>query len=366
MVKSSEELGVVHRSNYLLVRRYLQDLGEVYQLSSSSLSRYRFYLRHLLLWAGETQFLRADKIRPTFPSYVSNLPGRHGEAALASVTQKKIIEVGKRFFTWVRQNHPKEFSSLSSAWLESLRSPRIRESSNEHEYVSLEEVLRLIAVPHEEDDLALLRDKAATAMLFLSGARASAFTTLPISAVDLPGRTLRQWPELGVATKNGRRAMTFLLPIPELLAVAQTWDDKVRSNLPSTAPWYVPISTHWGSQLLDESDPGKNRHQALDKLAGLPYKSAHKFRHGHAVYGLLKAQTMADYKAVSMNLMHHDIKITDSIYAPILSEEVKERIAGLTSSQYSMPDTEIDGLLSQLSNADLSKVLRVVASRLSA
>jgi hypothetical protein len=39
---------------------------------------------------------------------------------------------------------------------------------------------------------------------------------------------------------------------------------------------------------------------------------------------------MADYKAVSMNLMHHDIKITDSIYAPILSEEVKERIAGLT------------------------------------
>jgi hypothetical protein len=65
-------------------------------------------------------------------------------------------------------------------------------------------------------------------MLFLSGARASAFTTLPISAVDLPGRTLHQWPELGVATKNGKRATTYLLPIPELLAVAQTWDDKVR------------------------------------------------------------------------------------------------------------------------------------------
>jgi len=364
---------VIQRSNYQLVRWYLQDLGDVYQLSSSSLGRYRFYLRHLLLWAGETPFPQAAKLRPTFPSYVSNLPGRQGEAALAPVTQKKIIEAGKRFFIWTRQNHPKEFGSLSVAWLESLRPPRVRESSNEHEYVSLEEVLQLIAIPHEEDNLALLRDKAAAAMLFLSGARASAFTTLPIAAVDLPARTLRQWPDLGVATKNGKRATTFLLPIPELLSVAQKWDVAVRSKLPSTAPWYAPVSVRWGSQSLEESEPGKNRHQALDKrlrklfvLASLPYKSAHKFRHGHAVYGLLKAQTMADYKAVSMNLMHHDIKITDSIYAPILSEEVKERIARLAAIPSSLPETEFDGLLSQLSNADLSKVLRIVASRLSA
>jgi integrase len=372
MVKSLGEHAVIQRSNYLLVRRYLQDLGEVYQLSGSSLGRYRFYLRHLLLWAGETPFQQAAKLRPTFPNYVNNLPSRNGEVPLASVTQKKIIEVGKRFFTWGKQNHPKEFGSLPNAWLESLRPPRIRKARDEHEYVSLEEVKQLIAIPYGEEDIALLRDKAAAAMLFLSGARASAFTTLPITAVDLPARTLRQWPELGVATKNGKRATTYLLPIPELLSVAQIWDDMVRSHLPSTAPWYAPISSRWGCQSLADAEPGKNRHQALDKrlrrlftLAGLPYKSAHKFRHGHAVYGLLKAQTMADYKAVSMNLMHNDIKITDSIYAPILSEEVKDRIAKLTLYQDSIPETEMDGLLGQLSNTDLSKVLRIVASRLS-
>jgi len=372
MVESLGEHGVIHRNNYLLVRRYLRDLGEVYQLSGSSLGRYHFYLRHLLLWAGETPFQQATKLRPTFPSYVNNLPGRNGDVPLASVTQKKIIEVGKRFFTWGKQNYPKEFGSLTTAWLESLRSPRVRDTNDEHEYVSLEEVKQLVAIPHDEEDIALLRDKAAAAMLFLSGARASAFTTLPLSAVDLPARTLRQWPELGVATKNGKRATTYLLPIPELLSVAQIWDDVVRSNLPPTVPWYAPVSARWGSQSLEESEPGKNRHQALDKrlhrlftLAGLPYKSAHKFRHGHAVYGLLKAQTMADYKAVSMNLMHNDIKITDSIYAPILSEVVKDRIARLTTGQDSMPDTEIDGLLVQLSNVDLSKMLRIVASRLS-
>ena len=373
MVESLGEHGVIHRNNYLLVRRYLQDLGEVYQLSGSSLGRYRFYLRHLMLWAGETPFQQAAKLRPTFPSYVNNLSGRNGDMPLASVTQKKIIEVGKRFFTWGKQNYPKEFGSLTTAWLESLRSPRVRDTNDEHEYVSLEEVKQLVAIPHDEDDIALLRDKAAAAMLFLSGARASAFTTLPVSAVDLPARTLHQWPELGVATKNGKRSTTYLLPIPELLSVAQIWDDVVRSNLPPTAPWYAPIPSRWGCQSLADAAPGKNRHQALDKrlhrlftLAGLTYKSAHKFRHGHAVYGLLKAQTMADYKAVSMNLMHKDIKITDSIYAPILSEEVKERIAGLTASPPSMPETELDGVLDRLSNTDLSKVLRIVASRLSA
>ena len=39
---------------------------------------------------------------------------------------------------------------------------------------------------------------------------------------------------------------------------------------------------------------------------------------------------MADYKAVSMNLMHSDIRVTDGIYAPLARDEVKERITGLT------------------------------------
>jgi integrase len=371
MARFLGELGVIHRNNYIFIKRYLKDLGEVYQLSSSSLSRYRVYLRHLLLWAGETPFRQAASLRPTFPSYVSNLPGPHGEALLASATQKKIIEVGKRFFVWAKQSHPKEFGSLNFAWLESLRSPRARDTGNEHEYVSLEEILQLIAVPHDKGDLALLRDKAAAALLFLSGARASAFTTFPISALDLPARTLRQWPELGVATKNGKHATTFLLPIPELLSVVKPWDDLVRSKLPPVTPWYTPISAHWGDQSLEGLIPGKNRHQALDKrlrrlfsLAGLPYKSAHKFRHGHAVYGLQHAQTMADYKAVSLNLMHEDIKITDQIYAPILNEEVAKRIGGLSNTSVQNQCNELVAQFQNLDNNQLAQALLAIANRL--
>jgi integrase len=362
---------MIHRDNYILVMRYLKELREVYQLSSSSVGRYRFYLRHLLLWAGETPFNHVAKLRPTFPGYVGNIPGRHGEIALAPASQKKIIEIGKRFFIWGKQNNPREFSLLTSAWVESLRPPRFKGTSNEHKYVTLEEVLQLVAVPHEDGDLALLRDKAAAALLFLSGARASALTTLPISAVDLPARTLHQWPELGVATKNGKHATTFLLPIPELLTVAQSWDDTVRLKLPSTTSWYAPISAHWGGQSLQETTPGKNRHQALDKrlrrlfsMADLPYRSAHKFRHGHAVYGLQHAQTMADYKAVSMNLMHEDIKITDEIYAPIMSNEVQLRISRLSDSKPDKVENSLESLVRNLSNNDLSAVMRIIAERL--
>jgi integrase len=208
--------------------------------------------------------------------------------------------------------------------------------------------------------------------LFLSGARASAFTTLPILAVDLQEKTLRQWPEVGVATKNSKRATTFLLPIPELNEVIQVRDKIVRGRLPSTAPWYTPVTSQWADQSVVETVPGINRHQALDKRlrrlfkqAGLPYKSAHKFRHGHAVYGLQHAQTMADYKAVSMNLMHEDIKITDEIYAPILSHEVQMRIIRLGNQSSDTTESKVESLASGLSNSDLSTVMRIVAERLS-
>ena len=244
---------------------------------------------------------------------------------------------------------------------------------DEHEYVSLEQVIQLATFPIEESDLALKRDQAAAAMLFLSGMRGGAFTTLPISAIDIPNQTVNQWPEMGVKTKNGKRATTYLLPIPELLAVVEEWDYIVRPVLSSTAPWYAPIDSQWGEQSLSTNCPGKNRNQALNKrlrilfdAAGLEYMSAHKFRHGHAVYGLQHAQTMADYKAVSMNLMHEDIKVTDQIYAPILSEEVKHRISALGSSSLPIKrlNNELLDKVDRLSNEELSQLLSLAAERL--
>lgn len=65
-----------------------------------------------------------------------------------------------------------------------------------------------------------------------------------------------------------------------------------------------------------------------------------------------------------MNLMHHDIEITDSLYAPILSDEVKERIGGLSSNVTNAPNDELADIITSLSNVELSKVMMIIAKRL--
>lgn len=363
---------MLNRDNYMLIKSHLKYLEEVEQLSPASLRRYWFQLRHMLVWADETPLKRSPEIRPTFPVYVAALYGRRGEPSLAAVSQKKIIAAARRFYLWAKSIGHVGYTQIPAAWIETLRPARSNHPSDEHVYVSLEEAIQLATFPVDPVDLAARRDQAAAALLFLSGARGGAFTSLPIGAVDIESRCLHQWPELGVRTKNRKKATTFLLPIPRLLEVVQAWNDTVLRALPPSAPWFASIQNNWGDQRLVNHPPGVTRHQALNKRlrklfasVGLAFKSAHKFRHGHAVYGLQHAQTMADYKAVSMNLMHNDIKVTDSIYAPILSDEVKHRINGLVSQSPTLPDGELEAYFQSLSNEQLSRALVIIAERLS-
>jgi integrase len=348
------------------------------QLTPASLDRYRFYLRHLLLWAGEKDFKAVQDIRPTLPSYLASLPGKDGKGTLAGATQKKILDTSKRFYRWAKVTYPREMNNLPLVWNDTIRMIRQPQATAENVFVSEDEVRQLIAYPVAQDDLALLRDQAAAALLFLSGMRGGAFVTLPIAALDLENRTVRQWPELGVHTKNSKKASTFLLNIPDLLVPVRRWDAIVRPVLPPTTPWYAPIGHCWGEQSLSNEEPGKWRLNGLEKrlkllfsLANLEFKSPHKFRHGHAVFGLLHAQTMADYKAVSMNLMHESIEVTDSIYAPILHSDVQERIANLAEKVESMPDrgaslvdNELESFLNSLDRKSQKHALIYIAERL--
>jgi hypothetical protein len=90
--------------------------------------------------------------------------------------------------------------------------------------------------------------------------------------------------------------------------------------------------------------------------------SAHKFRHGHAVYGLQNAKSLADYKAISQNLMHENIQITDGTYADLVGNEVKSRVTGLGptagSSLALLPEVD------KLRDPELIRALAVLAERL--
>jgi site-specific recombinase XerC len=80
---------------------------------------------------------------------------------------------------------------------------------------------------------------------------------------------------------------------------------------------------HWDS---------KARRDLRDWLArvGLPYHSPHKFRHGNAVYSIKRAETVGDLKAISQNLMHSNLSITDGVYGILSADDTRERIERLT------------------------------------
>ncbi len=137
-------------------------------------------------------------------------------------------------------------------------------------------------------------------------------------------------------TKNRKFGITYLLDIPELLKVVQDWDDEVRAILPPNGFWFAPFSPY--TCKIDPNMVSIGEHR--DTLArrnikawlegvGLCYHSPHKFRHGHIHYGLEQSKDIQDYKAVSMNVMHSSMKITDEFYSNLNDNEVQKRISSL-------------------------------------
>lgn len=364
---------LVSRDNYLLVKKYLDSLREDGRIADTSIARYRFYLRHALLWAMDTPFRQAQSIKPSLLTYLDEARNEKGEP-LAAETRKKVVENTRKFFEWCKMDQAQLFRNLPTHWLQKLKfqkksSPGIQK---EPQFLLPDEVVQLARLPGDESDLAHWRDRAMAARLFLTGERASAAVTSPISAIDFDKLSLRQWPELGVKTKNGKKATTFLFNIPELISVARSWDEYVRTHLPPGAPWYASINNQWGEQTLTADAPGSNRNIALNKRlrllfeqSGLCYRSAHKFRHGHAAYGLLHCQTMADYKALSLNLMHESLEITDSIYVHLKLEELRNRITNLAAQPAGMPDGELEQFLLGVSRQNIPSAIKILVDRMS-
>lgn len=235
------------------------------------------------------------------------------------------MQVARRFFDWCKTKQPTRFKRLSRDWINSLRPDRGVQMPKPRTYFTIEELHKIAGLTIPSVDLALQRDQAGACMLFLSGMRAGAFVSLPIKCVNLEELTVQQFPAAGVKTKNTKHATTFLLNIPVLLEVVRRWDSFVRQQLPETAMWYAHIVGGWNEQRLSLDSPAASRGNHFNRrlkpllvLAVVELRSSHKFRHGHAVFGLQYARTLADYKAVSQNLMHENIQITDSIYADLV------------------------------------------------
>jgi len=351
---------MIERGNWKLVHAYLKYRKEVDQLSESSLGLEETWLRHLLEWAQENSFDRVPKIRPTLPEYMLTARLDGSANALSPVYVRKIIRASYNFFQWLR-THKRGFGSINQAWLDTLKPPRMTIEHKEHEAVTLEEIRAMAKAP-----VYSMRDKrirAAAAFWFLSGIRIGAFVTLPIKAVDIENLTIKQWPKFGVHTKFRKHATTYLLDIPDLLEVVKDWDRYIRDVILDSGYWFTPISPITGELDQEYSQNGNNRHSRARKdlqdwinRVGLPYHSPHKFRHGFAVYALKLAKDIGELKAISQNLMHSNISITDGIYGILSEKDMKAQINALNTNMVFTEEKDSLQELLQLTKKLIEKI----------
>ena len=82
--------------------------------------------------------------------------------------------------------------------------------------------------------------------------------------------------------------------------------------------------------------------QLLCEKAGVEYKGPHALRHGHALYGMQHAKSIEDLKALSLNMMHSNISITDGLYGSLSPENINSTLGGFgtaVDSGVGLPDT---------------------------
>jgi site-specific recombinase XerC len=324
---------MIIRANWKLVNAYLNYRREVDQISATSQRLEESRLRQVLEWADDKLFENAPDIRPVFPEYVVRVRIEGKGKSLAPVYVSHVIGTAHSFFRWLRK-HRRGFGSITEAWLDTMKRPRMTVEHSEHEAVTLDEMKALAAAPALA--LAERRIKAAACFWFLSGIRIGAFVTLPLDAVDLDRLSVKQWPRLGVKTKFGKHATTFLLNIPELLEVARAWDREVRAASTDKGLWFAQVSPDTGKIVKNATAAGVHRGQIATRdlrkwlrRVGLAYHSPHKFRHGHAVYALKMAKDVSALKAVSQNLMHENLSITDGVYGILSETDVRQQIGEL-------------------------------------
>lgn len=322
---------MISKKNIQLMKKYLEYRQSVDQITEGSAKREETHLRYVLRWAQETPFQKVEDIRPTFPDYLLANPLSERKKPLSSVYIKKALATARMFFTWLHENEP-GYRKIKPAWIKKIKVRRLVNIPRTTEYVTLEEIREIAARPARS--ARARRARAALVFLYLSGMRIGAFTTLPIQAVDIPNRVVYQDPGLGVKTKNGKYGKTYLLEIPDLIKVIQEWDDEIRALLPLSGFWFAPLSNITGQIDPSITELGKHRFNLVRRdlqkwleYENLPYHSPHKFRHGHIHFGWSHSRTAADMKAVSLNVMHADIKTTDQFYSAFEGDELKNRIS---------------------------------------
>ncbi len=195
---------------------------------------------------------------------------------------------------------------------------------------SVEEVRTLIESIKGTSEVEM-RDKAILSLFFLTGARISAVSSLPMASFNRAEMTLTQDPALGVKTKFSKRIVTVLIPLSykEPLGYFLAWSDYLTTQrkfgpkdplFPATK--IENGKEHLGFRSTEDVEPvfwqnSSSARKLFEKRfaqARLKYYHPHTFRHLLVKTIMKLPLTEEQKKALSQNFGHEDVGTTFSSY----------------------------------------------------
>lgn len=368
---------MINRQNYKDVGQFLSYHKKSLQNSDSTIETYKRQLKHALIWCDEIPFSEFPKVKNTFPEY---LKGMIHEGQLTESGASDICLLFREFLHWQLVENKIRYSGIKKSQIEEIKVITHEDSTQIPNYYSYEEMEQIAQT--NVNTLGLKRVKAGACLLFLSGMRISAMLSLPRECLDIQKKAVYQYPDMGVVTKFSKKAVTTLLNIPFLNDVIADWNDLLSDNkIPSSALWYSRINKAGTNPIADypivgnhdraykkalhDSSKFREHLKNLCLLADVEYKNPHAFRHGHIHWGLSQAKTIPEAKAISQNVMHGSMAITDQIYSRMNHDETSSIISNLGNNN-SGNDKPLSSTiqLDLLSNEELKLLLQGVLARL--
>lgn len=176
------------------------------------------------------------------------------------------------------------------------------------------------------------RDRALIAFTFLTGIRANSLKLIKLGDVDLKTFTVELNPLDGTDTKFGKYNVVCILPYDiKLLEYIVEWIEELLSlkKFKISDPLFpmTKMENSPGTYCLNPSEVKPQfwkKTSAINKIfrdranqANLPYYPPHSFRRLHYQHGRKYATNMEQQSALSQNISHNSIEISESYYGNI-------------------------------------------------
>ena len=363
MSESAETALPIHPDNYRLRMDFLAYCRSG-GMSAAAVQPRSATTLHLLRCAGNRPLsdYSVGDLKALLPT-ASHL--RQAGASLSHERLRKVFEHSRELLEFACLTQNKRFSRIDHRHLRNLKLdkahyltnavPGVSIAEDRRPFYTLEELLQIAGLDLT-GDLMLWRAQACACLEFAGGLRIGAVATLPLYAINLDTLRVRQDPKIGVHTKNAKYGLTMLLDIGELLAPVRSWAAYLAKRATDQAMFYNVFDRRFdmnGLQQPTNNPPGNHRAIALaddyPKLcarAGVPYRGSHAFRHGHIVYCARRCKDLADFSALSKNVMHSDLRTT-MLYAQMGSDEVASQYR--VFSQPAAPGSDLSNSVDALS-----------------